>query len=153
MTVTLLERRRIEAEILAPTHAAIARRWGTEAADELLAEVIDAQAFAAGQALRRERPDGSLVSFAAIWERFAEGGALEFDLIERGPHRLHVRVTRCRYAEFYAERGLGGLGFTLSCRRDRALARGYSDRIRFDRPSTLQEGGRCCEFIFTEQAP
>jgi len=153
MAVTVLERRRIEATVLAATHAAIARRWGPEAATDLLAEVVDAQAFAAGQALRREWPEGTLSAFAAIWDRFAEGGALDLEVVERSPGRLHIRVTRCRYAEFYAESGIGALGGVLSCRRDQALARGYSDRIVLDRPSTLQDGGRCCEFIFTEKAP
>jgi len=150
MATTLLEQRRIEAAIVAPIVRAITARWGEAAAEALLTEVIEGAAFAAGQALRREWPEGTLAAFAAIWDRFAEGGALEVSVVERRPERLHLRVTRCRYAEQYAAAGLGPLGAILSCRRDHALTRGYSDRIRLERPATLLEGAPACEFIFTE---
>jgi len=153
VTVTLLEQRRIEAAILKPVHDAIAARLGADEARELVGGVVDDLAFAKGRELRQRWPDGSLASFTEVWEMFAEGGALDVSFIERTPERLHLKITRCRYAEHYAESGYGELGFTFSCRRDQALVRGYSDAIRLERRSTIQEGAPCCEFIFTEPKP
>jgi hypothetical protein len=150
VAVTILEQRRIEAAILKPVFDSLAARLGTDTAREILNEVIDAQAFAKGRALRQTWPEGTLTAFAQVWDVFAEGGALDVAFLERRPDRLHLKVTRCRYAEHYAEAGYGTLGFTISCRRDEALVRGYSDSIRFERRSTIQEGAPCCEFIFTE---
>lgn len=150
MTVTLFEQRRIEAAILKPVFDALAARLGAGAARDILGEAIDAQAFAKGRELRDMWPEGTLSAFTQVWDLFAEGGALDVAFIERRPERLHLKITRCRYAEHYAEAGYGDLGFTISCRRDEALVRGYSESIRFERRSTIQEGAPCCEFIFTE---
>ena len=151
MTVTLLEQRRIEAAILKPVHDALAARWGAETATDVLGGVVDDLAFAKGRELRQAWPEGTLSAFAKVWDLFAEGGALDVDFVERRPDRLHLKVTRCRYAEHYAEAGYGDLGFTFSCRRDQALVRGYSESIALDRRSTIQEGAPVCEFIFTER--
>jgi len=150
VAVTLFEQRRIEAAILKPVYDALAARLGADTARDILGEAIDSQAFAAGRALRDRWPEGTLAAFTQVWDLFAEGGALDVEFIERRPDRLHLKITRCRYAEHYAEAGYGDLGFTISCRRDEALVRGYSESIRFERRSTIQEGAPCCEFIFTE---
>lgn len=153
MPVTLLEQRQIEAAILKPTFDAIAERWGRDAALDLIGQVVEHQAFQKGRDLRTQWPAGDIPAFAQVWDIFAEGDALDVEFVERRPDYLHLKVTRCRYAESYAAMGIADLGFTFSCRRDQALAAGYSDTIALERRSTIQEGAPCCEFIYTERAP
>lgn len=151
MSTTLLEQRIIEAKVLRRVYDEAVRRLGVDQAQQLLAAAIDVDSQAKGRELRARWPQGDLASFAAIWDTFAEGGALEVEFIERTPQRLHLAVRRCRYAEAYEEFGLKELGFTLSCRRDQALVEGFSNRITLTRPSTIMQGHPCCEFLFTER--
>ena len=57
-------------------------------------------------------------------------------------------MVRCRYAEMYRRLGLEDLGSTLSCRRDFALAEGFSPDIQLERTQTLMEGAPYCDFRF-----
>lgn len=153
MSVTLLEQRRIEATLLKAAFDAIAERWGSDEALAVISTVVETQAFEKGRQLREQWPAGDIAAFSQVWDLFAEGDALQVDFLERRPDRLHLKVTRCRYAETYAEMGLAEMGFTFSCRRDQALVEGYSDTIALERRSTIQEGAACCEFIYTERHP
>lgn len=146
---TLLERRRIEADLAKRIYQVFGDELGAGRTRELLGEVARKAAFEAGQDLAgREGDPGGLLGFAgltAIWE---EGGALEIAWNERTDRRLSFDVTRCRYAEMYAELGVPELGEVLSCNRDGSLCTGYDSRIRMIRAETIMGGGKRCDFRF-----
>ena len=73
---------------------------------------------------------------------------MEIELIEQSAERLSFNVVRCRYAEMYHALGLAELGASLSCRRDFALAEGFSPEIRLVRTQTLMQGAPFCDFRF-----
>ena len=148
--IPLLARRRIEAEILARVHRSLARRLGEEAALEVIGEAVEAAAEAAGRDFAGQGPGGpSLVHFATVLQRWTEGGALELREVRLAPETLEFAVTRCAYADLYRSLGLPpALGYTLSCRRDAAFARGYDSRLSLERSPTLAEGAPDCRFRF-----
>jgi hypothetical protein len=146
--VGVLTRREIEARILKPLIDAFAARFGRDETLELLREVVKDAAREGGLRMRAQAGGEDLVSFAAQWEPWFRGGALEIEELERTPETWAFNVTRCRYAELYKELGLETLGGLLSCNRDAALVEGFSDSIAFERTQTIMEGAACCDFRY-----
>ena len=151
-TLTLLQRREIEARIVGPLVRAVIDEIGPDRAKELLRGVIAGLARDAGGAMAREFADASLPAFARGLERWTAGGALEMRVIEADEERLNFDVTRCRYAEMYRELGLEDLGASLSCCRDFALIEGFNPRVELTRTQTIMEGASHCDFRFRARA-
>ncbi len=148
--LTPLKQREIEAQIIGPVYRAMVDEIGAGRASEILRRAIFDVAYQCGRELRAGDPQGSLGTIAALWRRLAEGGALEIEFIDESARRLHLRVTRCRYAEMYRAEGLDALGEVLSCSRDGALLAGFSDRLAMQRTANILSGDRVCEFTYTE---
>lgn len=146
--ITLLERRKIEAEIVAPLVRAFAAEIGAERAVAIVRGVIDSVAREAGAELARSVAEASLSAFASRLDRWSEGNALEIETLESTESRLAFNVVRCRYAEMYHALGLGDLGSTLSCRRDFSLIEGFNSNIKLARTQTIMEGASYCDFRF-----
>lgn len=153
--VGVLTRREIEARILKPFIAALSTRFGEVEVKEVLTEVVKKAAREGGQAMRAptsgDDPGGDLERFAAGWEPWFRGGALEIDELVRTPESWSFNVTRCRYAELYRSLGMAELGASLSCNRDAALIEGFSDAVDFERTQTLMEGAPCCDFRYAKK--
>ena len=146
--ITLLQRREIEAKIVAPLVRAVMAELGEAKTLEVLRGVIANLAREAGADLARELGDASLPAFAQSLDRWKAGGALEIDTIEDSPERLDFNVTRCRYAEMYRALGLAELGGSLSCCRDFALVEGFNPNVTLTRTQTIMEGATHCNFRF-----
>jgi hypothetical protein len=155
--VGVLTRREIEARILAPILARLTEELGAERAEALLRDVVEREAMQVGARMRetaaREGDADDLRSFAAQWEPWFRGGALEIETLEATPDTWRFDVTRCRYAEMYRALGLERYGAMLSCRRDAALIGGYSDTVRFERTQTIMEGAATCDFHYRRVRP
>lgn len=146
----LLHRRIVEAELLAPILRELDRELGPERADALVARAVSAVASETGRTLRAGRPAGDLAGIEALWERLADGGALDVETVERSASTLSLRVTRCAYAEAYAARGLVRVGKLLSCGRDAPLLAGYSAALSLSRRTCLLDGDASCELTYQE---
>ena len=145
----MLERRRIEAEILKPVYEALVARLGETAAREILTAAIRQSAIAQGRGFAAAG-DGKtdLDSFAALLPNWTKGGALEMTVRRHDTEHLEFNVTRCRYAEMYRSMGLGAIGHILSCNRDGTFCEGYDDRIKLARTQTIMGGASHCDFRY-----
>jgi hypothetical protein len=150
--VGVLTRREIEARILAPLVERISAELGAERAEAMLRDVVEVEAQRIGAAMRdrgaNEGDPDDLRTFAAQWEPWFRGGALEITELEASADSWRFDVTRCRYAEMYRSLGLERFGAMLSCRRDAELVTGYSDAIHFERSQTIMEGASHCDFHY-----
>jgi hypothetical protein len=144
-----LRRREIEARIVGPLVRAFEAEFGRERTLEVLRRVIADLARRGGAESAAAIGSASLEAFAAVVDRWSEGGALELDVLEQTPERLSFNVTRCRYAELYRALGLADLGASLSCCRDFALVEGFNPAIRLRRTQTIMEGAPFCDFRFS----
>ena len=151
MSVSLIEKRGIEALIAAPLIKGYAELIGLEKSLEIAAGVIRGLARDAGVQIAAERGSSSLRDLAdvvnTLWSR--NGEALEVEFIEHSETLLDFRVTRCCYAEQYENLGLRELGYCLSCSRDAAFAKGFNPKIKMSRTQTIMEGAPYCDFRFT----
>lgn len=147
--LSILERRRIEAALLAQVYETVRVRSGDAEARAVVVEAVKAAAIAHGsceaEALGRA-PDCE--DFRAILPKWTAGGALEIDLLAAEPDRLDFNVTRCRYAEMYRDMGLEWLGAALSCNRDAAFCEGYNPGMALERSRTIMGGATHCDFRY-----
>ena len=152
VAVSLLQQRKIEAVVLKTFLDVATEKLGKDQAEDLFNTTIEALAVDAGRQLHEKFPAGDLSAFSRITEDRDPEESNTIELIEKTDKRLHFLVTRCRFAEAYAEMGLADKGYQLSCQRDPIFLNSYSDKLQLERPTTIMEGHKCCEFIFTEKA-
>lgn len=145
----IIERRRIEAQILKNVHEVIEERAGTAEADAVIGDAVSRSAIQQGQAFAAElghAPD--FQDFADILPNWTAGGSLEIETLHASPERLEFNVTRCRYAEMYREMGLGRIGHLLSCNRDGDFCIGYNPDMKLTRTQTIMKGASHCDFRY-----
>jgi hypothetical protein len=145
-----LQRRKIEAGVIAPIYQEMAAQLGTEAAKEILGAAISKAAIAAGKDFASRTPGGtSLKSFEELQVLWTKDDALKTDVLVSTENQYDYNVTRCRYAETYKEMGLAEIGHLLSSNRDGVFCQGYDDRIRLQRTQTIMGGADHCDFRYT----
>ena len=150
--IGILQRRRIEAEIIKPLYEIIKREYGVEKAQEIIAEAVNASAIQAGQEMAKKGAGGtSIRSFIAIQHLWTKDNALEYEVVSQGDDHYDYNVTKCRYAQMYKEMGLEEIGFLLSCNRDGKFIEGYAPQVVLERPHTLMQGHSHCDFRYRQR--
>jgi len=148
-SLAMIEKRRIEAEILKHVHDTLVASHGEAVAQATIGESVRRSAIE--QARRFADAAGgetSLQSFIDRQSLWTKGGALEIQVRKRTEDEYHFDVVRCRYAEMYREMGLGHIGHLLSCNRDFVFSEGYDPNLKLERPQTIMQGGKCCDFRY-----
>ncbi len=149
----IIERRRIEAELLKEVYETIAERYGKEEAKQLISESVRRSSIALAAQFAAQAEDGtSLQSFIDIQSNWTAENALEIEPVYRDDNRFDFNVTRCRYAEMYKAMGLGEIGGLLSCNRDGSFCEGYDPKLKMTRTQTIMEGASHCDFRYRYDA-
>lgn len=149
----IIERRRIEAELLKEVYETLAERYGKEEAKQLISESVRRSSIAlAAQFAARAEGGTSLQSFIDIQSNWTAENALEIEPVYRDDNRFDFNVTRCRYAEMYKAMGLGEIGGLLSCNRDGSFCEGYDPKLKMTRTQTIMEGASHCDFRYRYEA-
>ncbi len=148
----MLERRRIEAEILSHVYETVKAVSGVDEARRVVAESVRRSAIAQGQAMAQAQGGApGLKGFEDIQPLWTRGGTLEVAVLEKGDKVFAFDVTRCRYAEMYKEMGLAEIGPLLSCQRDGSFCEGYDPRIKLKRTQTIMQGASHCDFRYESE--
>jgi len=149
MTMPMIEKRRIEAELVRDFYEVLQKSMGKPEAQGIIRDAIAASAIRQGQALAEElgkAPD--LADFDHQSAPWYAKGALERDMLHSAPDQLDYNITRCEYAAMYKEMGLHEIGHLLSCNRDAAFCVGYSEDMELTRTQTIMEGAEHCDFRY-----
>lgn len=145
----IIERRRIEAELLKEVYETLVERYGIEDAKKLISESVRRSSMAQAAQFAAQAASGtSLQSFIDIQSNWTAENALEIEQVYRDDHRFDFNVTRCRYAEMYKAMGLGEIGRLLSCNRDGSFCEGYDSKLKMTRTQTIMEGASHCDFRY-----
>lgn len=148
----IIQRRRIEANIIAPIYKRMVVELGKETAAEIIRDAITEDARAAGERFAAREPNGtSLKTFVSVMDLWKREDALVIETLVDTEDRLEFNVTRCKYAEMYREMGLEEIGGLLSCVRDYEFMRGYNPNIRYSRSQTLMQGAAYCDFKYIQK--
>ena len=151
--LSMLAKRRIEAELLGHVYEVLKASHGKAAAMQAIGDAVrrssidQARQFVAGM----EGPTSlqTFIELSALWE--AED-ALKIEVQHKSPTLYAFNVVRCRYAEMYQSMGLGEIGHLLSCQRDGTFCEGYDPKLKFARTQTIMQGASHCDFRYTYDA-
>jgi hypothetical protein len=146
--VGLLNRREIEARLLAPLISALSAEFGREKVWKIISHVIQEIALQQGAQLASGLESNDLEHFAVAQETWKKDNAIQTEVLEQSRKKFSFNVYRCRYAEMYAHLGIPELGKMLSCDRDYAFIQGYNPDIKLTRTQTIMEGADICDFCF-----
>lgn len=145
----IIQRRRIEAELLKEVYQTLVERSGVDEAKAVITESVRRSAINHAKIFAEQAEGGTnLESFIGIQSNWIAENALEIEVVHRDSERFEFNVTRCRYAEMYQEIGLGEVGGLLSCNRDRAFCEGYDSHLKMTRTQTIMEGASHCNFRY-----
>jgi hypothetical protein len=148
--LSMLEKRRIEAEILKEVYDTLKESHGEEVAKKTIAESVRRSAIEQARQFAAAAPGGpSLKAFQDVMPLWTKGGALEIDVQEQSDQTFRFNVVKCRYAETYKAMGLGEIGHLLSCNRDGAFCEGYDPKLKLERNQTIMQGASHCDFKYT----
>lgn len=148
----ILQRRRIEANIIAPIYRIMCRELGQQKAAEIIHEAISEDARKAGARFAASEPGGaSMRTFIAIQDLWKADDALVTTTVVESDDEYVYEVHRCAYAEMYKEMGLGDIGALLSCTRDEDFIVGYDPGIELTRTQTVMEGAPFCDFRYVRR--
>lgn len=149
LTMGILARRRIEAEIIKPIYEEMKAAFGVEAARGVIERAVKKAALESARAFAATEKGGtSLRSFAALQPLWQKEDALRLDVLRSDDEAMDYNVTRCRYAEMYHAMGLGEIGHLLSCNRDATFIEGYDPSIKMERTQTIMQGASHCDFRY-----
>src|SRR5262249_22350035 len=126
VSATVIERARIQAQVLVPLVKALQAELGEARANALVRKTLGAlyRGYSVEFA-KTKNETNSGTSLSSAFRTPAGDVALEYNAIEQTPDASAIDFRRCRYAEFYKELGEPELGFLLVCTADFAVADGF----------------------------
>ena len=149
MDIPTIELARIQAQVLVPLVKALREELGEEKADALVRKALAAQFRKFGEKWWKETGGRGIgESMAAAFEKYAEGEALDYDVLKKTPEAFDLNITGCRYAEFYKKIGAPELGFVLTCSADFPMAEGFGADVHLTRTQTIMQGASHCDFRY-----
>ena len=151
MDIPLIEQIKIQARVLVPLVKALQAELGEQRANALVREALGDQYRKFGERCwRRAEGAHSLGDKLAVtFDRFAAGGAVDYEVVPHGADACDVNVTGCRYASFYKDLGMPELGFLLVCSADFPMAEGFGADVQLTRTQTIMQGASHCDFRYS----
>ena len=149
MSATVIERAKIQAQVLVPLVKALQAELGAARANALVRKALGDLYRSHSVEFAKARSETDLGKFvASAFKTYARDDALEYDVLEQTPDAYAIDIRRCRYAEFYKELGEPELGFLLVCTADFAVADGFGDDVKLTRTQTIMQGADHCDFRY-----
>ncbi len=143
--VPLIDRVKIQAEVLVPLVKGLEHELGREPARELVRGALAEYYRDLASALARDR--GSLGAMQALGEVSSGADAIDVEVREMSSDRMAFDVTGCRYAQFFQEIGEPELGFLLVCSADFPMTDGIPG-VELERTHTIMQGAEFCDFRY-----
>jgi hypothetical protein len=150
--IPVIERAKIQAQVLVPLVKALQAELGKERANALVRRALGDVYRRLGEQwwrAKQSRHVGENMTLA--FASFAKGDALDYSVRGQSEDTFEVDVTGCRYAEFYKELGEPELGFLLVCSSDAPFAEGFGSEIELTRTQTIMQGASHCDFRYKRQ--
>ena len=148
--LSLLEKTRIQAQVLVPLLRALRAELGTDKADAIVRQALrdwSKQLFAAVGA---GVDGGPRRKWAAMHTAMAEitQRDVTIEMIRHDKEALEFDITQCRFAEFFRALGEPELGALLLCETDVDIAAAGGDEVDFSRAQTIMQGAPSCTFRY-----
>ena len=148
--LSLLDKTRIQAQVLVPVMRALRAELGQDKADAIVRRALrdwSKQLFAS---IGDDIEGSPRRKWAAMHQALAEVTEREvtFDMLRQDEEALEFNITSCRFAEFFRALGEPELGALLVCETDVDIAAAGEGRVEFSRAQTIMQGAPCCTFRY-----
>jgi predicted ArsR family transcriptional regulator len=148
--VSLLDKTRMQAQVLVPVLRALRARLGKDEADALVKQALRdwSKRLFAGIAAGI---DGSpRRKWAAIQKVFGDvsGREVEFETRRHDAEAYDIDVTHCRFADFFRALGEPDLGALLICAADFDIVAAGEGEVSLERAQTIMQGAPVCTFRY-----
>ena len=148
--LSLLDKTRIQAQVLVPVLRALRSELGKEKADAIVKQALrdwSKQLFAAiGQGIEGS-PRRKWAAIQSVWGEVS-GREVEVEILRHDEEALEIDVTRCRFAEFFRALGEPELGALLICETDFDIAAAGGSEVSLTRDQTIMQGASSCTFRY-----
>ncbi len=152
MDVPVIERVKIQAQVLIPLVKTLQAELGEERASAIVRKALgDLYRKLAEKWWRAQEGRNLGDNLASAFDNFAAGDALDYEVIKQAPDAFEVNITGCRYAKFYREMGAPELGFLLICSSDFPMAEGFGPATELTRTQTIMQGASHCDFRYARK--
>ena len=148
--LSLLDKTRIQAQVLVPVLRALRVELGKEKADAIIRQALrdwSKQLFATvGESVEgspRRKWAAMQTALTEITER-----EVTFEIIRDDKEALEFDVTQCRFAEFFRTLGEPELGALLVCATDFDIVAAGGSEVGLTRDKTLMQGAPSCTFRY-----
>jgi predicted ArsR family transcriptional regulator len=81
-----------------------------------------------------------------LWDQMGDG--FEFQVEQRSPQRLQIKVTHCFIADEMRRLNAADIGSAFYCAYDYGFCIGLNPHIKFNRTKTLMNGDDCCNHTY-----
>jgi L-2-amino-thiazoline-4-carboxylic acid hydrolase len=148
--VSLLDKTRIQAQVLVPILRALRAELGNDQADAIVKHALrdwSKQLFAGIGANIDGSPRRKWATMHSALGEVTES-EVELEMRRHDKAALEFDVTRCRFAEFFRALGEPDLGALLICETDVDIASAGEGEVSFDRAQTIMRGAASCTFRY-----
>ncbi len=146
--LSLLDKIRIQAQVLVPVLRALRVELGRDKADALVTQALrdwSKQLFAdIGDGIEGS-PRRKWAAIQSVWGEVS-GKEVEVEILHQDKETLDMDVTRCRFAEFFRALGEPEVGALLICEADFDIAAAGDGEVSLDRAQTIMQGAPSCTF-------
>ena len=148
--LTLLEKVKIQAEVLVPILRTLRSKHGTAAGNALIAEALRGWQRDLHERIAAETPGEGWSKWSGMVAAKlpALEGATEIEWQTRSRAELAFRITKCAFAEFFRALDEPELGALLTCEADIHEVDAVGFGVAFERKQTLMQGGDYCDFRY-----
>jgi hypothetical protein len=148
--LSLLDKTRIQAQVLVPVLRALRAELGKDRADGIVRYALrqwSKQLFAAVAASIEGTPRRKWATIQSVFGEVS-GQEVEFEILRRDDEALSIDVTRCRFAEFFRALGEPELGALLICEADFDIVAAGEGEVSLERAQTIMQGSPSCTFRY-----
>ena len=148
--VSLLDKVRMQAQVLVPVLRALRAELGREKADVLMQEALRDWSRQLFQAIADGIEGRPRAKWSAIQKVYGEvsGREVDFEILRHDGEALDIDITRCRFAEFFRDLGEPELGALLICAADFDIAAAGEGEVTLERAQTIMQGAPTCTFRY-----
>jgi predicted ArsR family transcriptional regulator len=148
--LSLLDKTRIQAQVLVPVLKALRKELGKEKADAIVKQALrdwSRQLFAAIGDGVEGSPRGKWAAMHSAMAEITEKD-VTVEMRRRDKEALEFDITQCRFAEFFRALGEPDLGALLICATDFDIAAAGGGEVGFTRDQTIMQGAPSCTFRY-----
>jgi len=150
-SLSLLDKTRIQAQVLVPVLRTLRTELGQETADAIARQALRDWSKALFAAVGKSVDGSPRRKWAAMQTALTELTEREVtvEMHRHDKEALEFDVTHCRFAEFFRALGEPELGALLICATDFDIVAAGGSEVSLTREQTLMQGAPSCTFRYT----